>query len=536
MTTPSTRGSSPQPTLAAGVAAFAEILGRSLGPTPRRTLATVGTKTPEFIVDGGTLARRLTELAPRDLNSGAMILRSAVSGVNQSYGDGVATTAVLANAMVAGATRVVTGGAAAVPVRRGIERGVAAACEALSGLATPIDGPDDLSRLALGATHDPQLAELLAEMYDLLGENAWLTVDRMPSPGLDRDYPDGARWRARPADRRLLPPGMTELTVPEPLVVTVDQSLEEVADVVPVLELATDARTPVLLVAREISEPVRELLRTNRAVPGARAVVAAVCPASTPNRRAEDLADIALWCGATIMGDVLGRPPRKLRLEDAGRAEDAVVSGRHLTIRAGAGDTAAISERVADLERHVRTLDRGDSQWRAVRARIARFAGATGVVRVGAQTDAELDLTRERIAKAQRVLELALTEGTVPGGGVAYLQCVPGVVRQRELCAGDDERLGVDIVATALEGPLRQLVANGRVAGTESAPEPDVVLTRIGELGAGWGFDARTGTYAVMAKAGVLDATGVLAGALRAAGGCAGAIVSTAAIVRGKSS
>lgn len=530
------RGSSGRVALAGGVALLARVLGRTLGPTPRRVLSAVGTKTPELIGDGATLARRITGLDSPGHNTGAMILRTAVQSVSQGFGDGVGTTAVLARDLVAGATRVVEGGAEPVAVRRGIERGVAAACEALAELAVPIAGIEDLSRLAIGATQDVALGELLAEMYDLLGERAWLTTEEQPTPGFDREYVDGARWRARPGDRELLPAGRSELTVPDALIVVVDQELEAADDVVPAVELAAAERVPLLLVARDFAEPARQFLRINRNVPGTRVVVAPVCPAAPSKRRGDDLADLALRCGATVLSDVLGRSPRAVRFSDCGRARRVVVRRGDLTVTGGAGEPEPIEQRIAELEGRLAIVDRGGTEWRALRSRIARLAGTTGVVRFGIASPTEKDALTSLIAKAQRVLELAMAEGTVAGGGVGYLQCVPAVHELRGRTSDPAERSGLDIVATALEAPFRQIVANYAVSGSggEPPPDPSVALTRVRELGPGWGFDASSGTYVAMTKAGVLDSAGVLVGALRSAGSCAASIVSTSVVVRAR--
>lgn len=530
------RADSGRVALAAGVALLARVLSRSLGPTPRRALAMIGTKSPELIGAGGTLARRITAVDSPRLNTGAMILRTAVEAVNRSHGDGVATTAVLARSMVADATRVVEGGAEPVAVRRGIERGVDAACRALSDHAVPINGAEDLARLAIGATQNRELGELLAELYDLLGERGWLLTEEQPTPGFDREYIDGARWRARPGDRELLPPGMTDLTVADPLIVVVDQAVDSVDDVVPAIDLAAAAGTPLLLVARDFAEPVRQFLRTNRKLPGTRVVVAPVCPAAPSKRRADDLADLAVLSGATVLADALGRSPRKVRRADCGRARRALVRRGDLTVSGGSGDDPSIQQRIAELEGRTANVDRGGSEWRAARARIARLAGTTGVVRFGVASPTEKDPLKGLIAKAQRVLELALAEGTVAGGGVGYLQCVPAVLDLRTTTDDPGERYGLEIVAAAMEAPFRQIVANYAVSGTgaELAPDPSVALARARELGPGWGFDASSGTYVAMTKAGVLDSAGVLAGALRSAGSCAASIVSTSVIVRAR--
>ncbi|WP_116951656.1 TCP-1/cpn60 chaperonin family protein [Jiangella endophytica] len=511
--------------LAAGVETLGALLARTYGPVAAPVLLDSGRALPEFVEDAGVLARRITGLSDRRRHAGVMALRESCLATRRRNGDGAATLAVLARSMVARATRLVVAGADPVAVRRGIDRGVAAACAALTAAAVPVGGAGDLRRLAAGASHDVELADVLGELFDLLGERAALIVEERDTPGVDRGYVDGARWRAKPAFREVLPDGSTDVALQDPVIVVADATLTAAADVVPALEHALASRRPLLLVVRGIEGGAKAAVLANRA----RLAIVPMRLASIERQVPDDVADLALLTGATLLGDAVGHPPRALRPEHCGAARHVVLTRRHVTVSGGAGTAADTAERAGHLLGRAVSMERGSDEWRATRMRIARLTGAQGVIVVGGYTETERQLRADLAGKAQRVLELAASGGAVPGGGVALHECADAVRAARSGCGDADETWGVDLVAAALSAPLRQLIENYR--SRHDGPHPAVALERIAELGGGWGFDARQGDYAPMAKAGVLDAAGVLIGALQAAGSLAATVVGSAVVV-----
>lgn len=512
--------------LALGVETLGGVLARTYGPVAGQVLLDSGRRLPEFVDDAGLLARRITGLDDRRRHSGVMALRETCLATRRRHGDGAATVAVLARAMVARATRLVVGGAHPVGVRNGIDRAVAAACDALAAAAVPVAGIDDLRRLAAGACHDPQIADVLGELFDILGDRAALVVEERDTPGVDRGYVDGARWRARPAFRGVLPDGSRDIALQDPVIVVADETLTAAEDVVPALEHALSTRRPLLLVVRGIEGAARTVVQRNRA----RLAVVPVRLGSIDRQVPDDLADLAVATGSTLLADAVGSPPRAYRADHGGGARQIVLTTRHLTVSGGAGAPEDVDGRARQLIGRSGTIERGSDDWRAMRMRIARLSGAQGVIVIGGYTDTERQQRADLVGKAQRVLELALTGGAVAGGGVALLDCVDAVRAERSRCATDDEAWGVDTVAAALDAPLRQLLDNYRTR--HDGPHPAVALERLAELGPGWGFDTRQGEYVPMAKSGILDAAEVLAGALRAAGSLAATVITTAVVVR----
>ncbi len=511
--------------MARGFERLAALLARTLGPCRGGVLHGRGRRAPELLADAGTVARRVVRLPERGEDAGAMLARNMVWTVRERYGDGAATAAVLARAMVRESVRSVAAGACPTRVRRGLERGLAAALPALGAQAIPVDGHEQLAGIAAGVTGDAELGRLVGELFDVLGPGAALQVEEYAAPFLDRAYLPGGRWRAYPAARALMPEGATELTLAEPLILAVDQRLARVSEVRRALELAAQApgKPPLLIVARGISGDALTTLTLNH-TRGALTIGAAIL-AGGAAELADDLADIALLTGGQVAAEALGRPPQATQPAWLGRAQRAVVTHEHVTITGGGGDDALLQRRVAELRGRMARLTLADPERDRLRLRAARLAGGVGIVKVGGYTAAEREQRKELARKALRVLDLALAEGMAPGGGAAYLACVPAVRAAQQGAASADEAAGVAAVARALAEPAAQIVRN------HGAVHPPVALAEIERLGPGHAFDAGAGAYAHMAEAGILDSLAVLRGALMAATSAAAMLVTTDVLV-----
>lgn len=506
-----------------GIDQLAGLLALTLGPTRGLVLLDRGNRAPEALSDSGTIARRVVALPNRAADVGAMTLRHTVWTVRERYGDGAARAAVLAQALVHEAAKRVAANYDPMLMRRGIERAVAAVSQALATQAVPAEGQELLARLATGVTGDAQLGALLGEMFDVLGAGAALTLEEYAAPYLEREYIDGGRWQARSASRHLLPDERGEQTLPGPRVVVVDQELTTLAQVRPLLELALAAgREPLLLVARKIAGEALGTLVINHT--NGVLTVAAV-ELSNYGFVGEEIADLALLTGATLLSELTGRPPQSIQAADMGRARRATLGRDGLTIVGGAGDQAAVQTQIAALRRRLARVSRTDGEWERLRLRIACLAGGVGVLKIGAYSKTERELRYELARQAVRTLDLAMTEGVVPGGGVAYLQAVPAALAAAEACSREDEAQGAAVVAAALVAPFCQIIRN---QGLEA---PAVALANVRRLGAGYGFDVLRGEYVRMADAGVLDPLAVVRGAFEAAASAAILTITTDVIV-----
>jgi chaperonin GroEL len=497
----------------------------TLGPTQGPILNALSSGSVELLSDAGTIARRVVEVPNRGRNVGAMILRHLAWRMHEQFGDGAATAAVLARAMVREAIGRVAAGVDPVSIRGGLEQALPAALTALAAQATPVDGQRTLEGVATGITGDPELGAVLGEIVDLLGSDAAITIEEFPTPYLDREYIAGATWRAHPATRAMIPEGRQEVVLENPLITLVDQRLAEVDDVRPALELAAQAtqRRPLLIMAVKIDGQALATITANHARGTVHAIAAKL--GATGLAQSDDLGDIAALTGGSVLADVLGRPPRRTQREDLGSARKVVLSRDTLTIVGGEGDPAAVSDRAARLRRAMANLTPGTPEWKRLPGRVARLSGGCAILKLGAQNGPQLTHKRAQAEKAFRVLTGMLGDGVVPGGGVAYLGCMPAVESVREGCTLPGHAHGVDVLLAALEAPFRQIAHNHGLV------HPPLALEDVRRIGCNYGLDVLVGTYVDMRRAGILDSLRVMSGALELATSAATSVITTGVVV-----
>jgi chaperonin GroEL len=511
--------------LTGGFDQLAAVMAVTLGPTQGPILNALSSGSVELVSDAGTVARRIVEVPDRGRNAGAMILRHLSWQMHERFGDGAATAAVLSRAMVdAGAARIAAGVDPA-SIARGLDLGLPAALAALSDMSTPANDQAILEATAAGITGDPELAAVLGEIVDLLGPDAAMTIEELPMPYLDREYVTGASWRARPAARAMIPDGRQEIVLENALIMLVDQRLTEFDDVRPALELAMRApgQRPLVIIPAKIDDRALATVIANQAR-GSMQVVAALI-SSSGAAHSDDLGDMAVLTGGSVLGDILGRPPSRLRCEDLGSARRIAISRGSITIVEGAGESASISERSSLLRRRMAGLAPSAEEWKRLQSRVARLGGGNAILKIGAHSKPELAHRRQQAEKAFRVLTGMLADGVVPGGGVACLACVPAVEALHGQCAMPGEEHGVAIFLEALEAPFRQIVHNHGLV------HPPLALDKARRLGCGYGFDVRDGTYGDMRQRGIVDSSHVTRGALRLATSAAQSLLTTGAVV-----
>jgi chaperonin GroEL len=479
----------------------------------------------ERLSDAGTIARRVVELPGGAQNTGAMIARHLAWRMHEQFGDGAATATVFAGAMVREGLRRIAAGIDPVAIQTGLEQALPVALNALEAEATPVGGQEALAGIATGITGDPELGAVLGEIVDLLGRDAAMTIEEFPVPHLDREYVEGAAWRAHPAARAMIPEGKREVVVDNPLILLADQKLAAVEDVRPALEIAAQSnpRRPLLVVATKVADRALAMMSANLDR-GALIAIAALL-GSSGAAHADDLGDLAALTGATVLGDVLGRAPARLRAEELGSARKVTLSRDRLTIASGAGDPAAVVERSSMLRRGMATLAPNSEEFRRLQGRVARLSGGSVILRIGAHSGAELADRRAQAEKAFRVLTGALADGVVPGGGVAYLACLPAVRTLRESCIDPEQRHGVDLLLAGLEAPFSQLARN------HGLMHPPLALDAVRRLGCGYGLDARSGEYVDMRERGILDSLRVTQGALELATSAAISTLTTGVVI-----
>lgn len=502
---------------------LADLLALTLGPRGGTIASDFrANREVERFADAATAARRILEVPGRAQNVGAMLVRNLVWRVHKDVGDGAATAAVLAQALLDEGFRVTVAGANPMLMREGVGKGLKAALQALNQMAFPVRDEEDLTGLALAVTGEPRLSLVLGEMFDVLGPDAHITIEEYVAPYVDREYFEGSHWKAELASPYLVThPPTRRCIVQNPLVVVYDGILTDFEEVEPLLRLmdAAGEEKDLLVAAKKVSGQALASFVVNHQA--GRLRVAAVQFSQIDRKRRDLFHDLALQTGATVLGPEVGRPLRTITWEDMGRATRAEADKEKLVVVGGQGDRTAMQEHLDGLRLRLQQEEDEDER-ETLRQRIARLSGGVAVLKVGDASRAGQQELRQKAEKAVKALALAAREGMVPGGGVAFLNCVEAV---RSVEAEGDAAVGVRILARALEAPFRRIVRN---AGLH---HPAVILHEARRRGPEFGYDALRGEVVPMREADILDAVGVCRRALEIGASAAMMALTIAAIV-----
>ncbi len=498
------------------------LLAVTLGPTQGVVLAQHATHAePEILNDAATIARRLIALPDRAEDVGAMLARNLVWRQHIRAGDGCATTAVIAQAILDHAARYIAAGGNAMMVRRGIDRAARVAGEALGAQAQPPHA-DALIQIAETITGDPRLSEILAEIFGKLGVDAQVTVEEYLAPYLERQYYEGGRWNGALVSPYLITePATRRAILTDCHVALYAGDVTSVDDVAPLLEIV--AKTDwhqVALIAHDIAGGALTTLVLNHRQ-GKLKILAAKL-GERESKRQSDFDDLAALTGATVISPDRGRTLREIEPTDLGAAPRVEADAEQVIVSGGEGEPEALQTQIAFWRARMATLEENDSEYADARFRVARLQGQIAKLMIGAHTEAERKVIHQNAEKAIRAMPLAMREGVVPGGGVAFLNCIAAV---NALPASGDEKFGVQVVARALEEPFRRIAAN---AGWDA---PARLIAEAQRRGADFGCDVLSGEIVSMRAAGILDSAGVAREALQTAVSGAVMALTTGAIV-----
>lgn len=488
---------------------MANVLAVTLGPTQGIVLSQSSADGQlELLNDSATIARRILQFPNRTEDVGAMLLRNLVWRMHLKAGDGCATAAVLSQAILQQAHRYKAAGANAMLLQRGLKKAAKAALESLRAMAIPVDDEDDLTRVAETVTGEPDLSLILGEMFDIIGPDGYVTIEDFVAPYLEREYQEGGRFKGQlvspflisePATRRGVLGGSS--------VALYAGDVSAIEDVQPLLELAAAQKSKqITLIAHEIKGIALNMLVANHQQQ--RVKVIAVNLRRPAGKRSADFEDLAVLTGATVITPELGRQLQHITAADLGAARRVEADADSVIVIGNTDRATAIREQIETLQGRLTDLEPDDDDTDELRFRMARLSGRVATLKLGAFTKAGRDAIRQKANKGLRSLPLALREGVAPGGGVAYLDCIPAM---KQVAAEGEEAWGVDILARALEAPFRRIVAN---AGKH---EPAVELAHARQMGPGCGYNALTGKTVAMTEAGIFDAVGVLRLALETA-------------------
>jgi len=502
-----------------GATQLAEAVRITLGPRSKSVLIQKKWGAPIVCNDGVTIAKEF-DLADAEQNLGAQMLRQAAEKTGDVVGDGTSTATILAHAIFADGVRNVTAGASAIDVKRGLDKGLAAAVEALKAMSRPVGSRREKAQVAtISAHNDPAIGELVADAMEKVGGEGVITVEESKTTETVLEVVEGMQFdRGYTSPYFITDPEKMEAVLEDPYVLLTDRKVNLLKDLIPLLEQVAKSGRPILFVAEDFEGEALATLIVNQ-IRGVLKSVAVKAPGFGDRRKAM-LADMAVLVGGQVVSEELGVKLEDVQLEQLGRAKRVVSDKDNTTIIGGAGDRKAIDGRMAQIRREIEKAT-SDYDKEKLEERLAKLAGGVAVIRVGAPTESEMKSKKDALDDAISSTKAAVAEGIVPGGGLALLRCVEAV-RKVELASEGDERTGVACLRRALESPARQIAENSSVDG-------GVVVHRMMESTGAHGFDAARGEYVDLYEAGIVDPTKVVRVALENAVSVASVLLLTEA-------
>ena len=504
-----------------GVDILANAVKVTLGPKGRNVLIDKGYGAPRITKDGVSVAKEI-ELSDRFENLGAQLLRQVATKTNDLAGDGTTTATVLAQAIVREGSKAVAAGLNPMDLKRGIDRAVAAVIEDINARSKSIAGNDEIAQVGtISANGDTQIGEIIARAVAKVGNDGVITVEEAKSLETELDVVEGLQF-----DRGYLSAYFVTnaekmvVELENPYILMHEKKLSGLQALLPLLEAVVQSGRPLLIIAEDIEGEALATLVVNKLRGGLK--VAAVKAPGFGERRKAILEDIAILTNGQVIAEDLGIKLETVTLESLGTARKVVISKENTTIIDGAGDPEAIAGRVARIKAQIEEAT-SDYETEKLQERLAKMTGGVAVIRVGGATEVEVKERKDRVDDAVHATRAAIQEGIVPGGGVTLLYATRAI--DSVVPANADERVGIDIVRKALRAPVAQIAENSGADGS-------VIVGKLLEsTDINFGYDAQTGTFVDMFKAGIIDPTKVVRIALQDAASIAGLMITTEAMV-----
>src|SRR5574344_181736 len=502
-----------------GVDQLANAVKVTLGPKGRNVMIGKSFGAPNVTKDGVTVAKEV-ELEDSYENLGAQMAKEVASKTSDAAGDGTTTATVLAQAITREGLKNVAAGANPMDIKRGIDAAVSAVIAEISKMAVKINGKQHIAQVAsISANNDAEIGELLANAMEKVGNDGVITIEESKTADTVLDVVEGMQF-----DRGYLSPYFVtntdsmEVALENPMILLYDKKISTMKDLLPILEHVAKQGKSLLIIAEDVDGEALATLVVNK-IRGTLKVAAVKAPGFGDRRKAM-LEDIAILTGGMLVSEETGA-----KLEDApvsvlGQAKSITINKDNTTIVEGAGDSAAIKARIGQIKKQIEDTT-SDYDREKLQERLAKLAGGVALIKVGAPTEAAMKEKKDRVDDALHATRAAVEEGIVPGGGVAYLRAQKAV---EALQLEGDEKVGANIIARAIEAPLRKLVDN---AGLEAA----LVIANVKKATGTNGYNVRTGEYGDLLKAGVIDPAKVARTALQNAASIAGLLLTTDCMV-----
>lgn len=504
-----------------GVEQLARAVKVTLGPKGRNVVLDKKFGAPTITKDGVTVAKEIELKDPYE-NMGAELVKEVASKTSDTAGDGTTTATLLAEVIFREGMKNVTAGANPMALKRGIEKAVERVVEELKRLAKPINVKDkkEVSQVAsIAANSDHEIGDLIAEAMTKVGKDGVITVEEGKASKTELELVEGMEF-----DQGYLSPYFVsdaekmECVLDDPYILIHEKKISAMKDILPLLEKVARGGKPLVIISEETEGEVLATLVVNK-IRGTLQCAAVKAPGYGDRRKAM-LEDIAVLTGGNAITEDLGIKLENVKLEDLGRAKRVRIDKDNTTIVEGAGKTADIQARIAQIKKQIEGTD-SDYDKEKLQERLAKLAGGVAVINVGAATETEMKEKKARVEDALHATRAAVEEGIVPGGGVALLRCVDALDKLR---LSGDEQIGADIVKRAMEEPIRTIANNAGLEGS-------VVVNKVKDMKTNEGYDADKNTYCDMIQAGVIDPKKVTRSALQNAASIAALMITTETIV-----
>ncbi|MDF1513237.1 MAG: chaperonin GroEL [Anaerolineae bacterium] len=506
----------------------------TLGPFPRMTLydATVGMtqKPPEILDDGGTIARRILQIPGRDQDVGAMLVRNVLWKMREQVGDGTATAAVIFEAAYNAGLHYIAAGGNAMQLRTYILDGLRDVLDELEKQAFEVTGKNNLVHLATAVSQDAELGKILGEIFDIIGAYGRLEIRDGQYRQHEREYVEGMYWPAGLLSRDMMTNIQLQRAEAENAAILIsDAEIEDPRDLVPVLGICVKTGIKdLVIVARKISEICLGMIALNKRKGRIDVnVVGAKTPGMSADNQRMALSDMALLTGGSTFMNAAGESIRNVKPDDLGRARRVLVDRYNMNIIGGQGDPRELRRYIAQLREAYHKLSNGEERDK-LEERIGKLMGGSATLRIGGLTETNLKQNKAIAERAAEAMRGAIREGVLPGGGMAYMACLPMIQARMETSQNSAERAAYHVIGEALEAPLRTLLIN-------AGYEPGAIVAQLRGLAAGEGFDVVAGKVVNLQEAGILDiATVVKAAVLNGVGGATMALTTDVVVHRSK--
>ena len=501
-----------------GVNQLADAVKVTLGPKGRNVVLDKKFGSPTITKDGVTVAKEIDLKDPLE-NMGAQMVREVASKTSDTAGDGTTTATVLAQAIYREGAKNVVAGANPMDIKRGIEKAVEVVIAELKKMSKPASGNRVAQVGTISANNDETIGKIIADAMDKVGKDGVITVEEARTLETSLDVVEGMQFdRGYLSPYFVTDPERMEVVLENPVILIHEKKISSMKDLLPVLEQVARLSRPLLIIAEDIEGEALATLVVNK-LRGTLQAAAVKAPGFGDRRKAM-LEDIAILTNGRAITEDLGIKLESIKLEDLGKAKKVTIDKDNTTIVEGAGSSAAIEGRVKQLRAQVEETT-SDYDREKLQERLAKLVGGVAIIKVGAATETEMKEKKARVEDAMHATKAAVEEGIVPGGGVALIRASKAL---KDLKLGGDQQIGVNIVARAIEEPMRWIATN---AGQEGS----IVVQKVREMKESEGFNALTDTYEDLVKAGVIDPTKVVRSALQNSSSIASLLLTTEALI-----